>query len=341
MGTRRARRPGRGQLARVRRAAPAAAARVAAGADGLHSCTATCGNGRASAYAPYPGYRPRRARWASTTASSCATSTCCAAARAPRPRSHLRADVPQLLPAGRALAVLRRAPRARRRLTREPAVSARGRPRSRRRRPASSARRGSPRARSIASKSAGAYLYEFSVWMRSPAAKRARRAADASPSARSSPRGASRCAPPPRRRSPTCANASRPEVAADQPVDVPQDVAVERRGHADRVVVRGVEAPPVLACVSTPISSPLPACASAVRDGWRRGNRGRVGGVEVADRRAGVEERDRKPGGEFVAEVEAPREVGDDADHLDCGKVRRQPVAAPRRGRPRAMSTAR
>ena len=36
-----------------------------------------------SAYSPYPGYRAAPARSANTTASSCATNTCCAAAPAP------------------------------------------------------------------------------------------------------------------------------------------------------------------------------------------------------------------------------------------------------------------
>ena len=46
----------------------------------------------ASAYAPYPGFRAaRRARSANTTASSCATRSCCAAARAPRRPSTSRA----------------------------------------------------------------------------------------------------------------------------------------------------------------------------------------------------------------------------------------------------------
>ena len=47
------------------------------------------------------------ARSASTTASSCATRWCCAAAPAPRRRSHIRAELPQLLPARRPLAVQR------------------------------------------------------------------------------------------------------------------------------------------------------------------------------------------------------------------------------------------
>ena len=47
-----------------------------------------------------------RAPWASTTASSCATNWCCAAPRAPR-RAVMPAHLPQLLPAGRPLAVHR------------------------------------------------------------------------------------------------------------------------------------------------------------------------------------------------------------------------------------------
>ncbi len=84
-------------------------------------------------------------------------------------RAHPR-DVPQLLSARRALAVLRPAPRARRALTAVP-LRPRGRRRSRRAGPASSAPRVKPASSSSAAISAGAYLYEFSVWMRSPAAK--------------------------------------------------------------------------------------------------------------------------------------------------------------------------
>ena len=86
------------------------------------------------------------------------------------PRGHMRATLPQLLPAGGALAVLGPAPRARRRLSR--AVRRRGTRRSRRPHPASNAPRRKPAPASSCANSSGAYLYEFSVWMRSPAAKR-------------------------------------------------------------------------------------------------------------------------------------------------------------------------
>ena len=47
--------------------------------------SAMSGNGRRSAYLPYPGFKAsRRAPSANTTASSCAISSCCAAAPAPR-----------------------------------------------------------------------------------------------------------------------------------------------------------------------------------------------------------------------------------------------------------------
>ena len=50
----------------------------------------------ASAYAPYPGFQPRRARPPNTTASSWPIRWCCAAAPSP-PRPAMRGDIPQLL----------------------------------------------------------------------------------------------------------------------------------------------------------------------------------------------------------------------------------------------------
>jgi hypothetical protein len=84
VGARRARRAGRGQPARARRAAPDAARRRHAARHARRSCTATCGSGRVATTARIPGYAPAKARSASTTASSWSGSTCCAAARARR-----------------------------------------------------------------------------------------------------------------------------------------------------------------------------------------------------------------------------------------------------------------
>ena len=60
-------------------------AAVAVGTD-HRRCSATCGNGPPAPTRPTRATSPQAALWASTTANSCATSTCCAAALAPRPR---------------------------------------------------------------------------------------------------------------------------------------------------------------------------------------------------------------------------------------------------------------
>ena len=78
--------------------------------DAQRRYSATSGNGP-ERYAPYPVFVGGGAS-ASTTASSCAVSSCCAAASARRPDPPPR-DVPEFLPAGGALAVLRPSPCAR------------------------------------------------------------------------------------------------------------------------------------------------------------------------------------------------------------------------------------
>ena len=53
-------------------------------ATGRCNCSAMSGNGRAALMSPIPASNRWKAPWASTTASSCAASGCCAAVRAPR-----------------------------------------------------------------------------------------------------------------------------------------------------------------------------------------------------------------------------------------------------------------
>ena len=65
--------------------------------------TATAGSGPPRPTSPTPASTRRRAPSASTTASSCPTRWCCAAAVRFTPPGHARADLPQLLPAGVAL----------------------------------------------------------------------------------------------------------------------------------------------------------------------------------------------------------------------------------------------
>ena len=151
---------------------------------------ATSGSGRRPPTRPTPASARPRAPSASTTASSCATSTCCAADRCATPAGHSRVTYRNFFAPGCPLAIQRRSPgarcrpghatsfaRARRSPTSgEPArvtegVSGRRRRRNPRRRPASSARGRSPHVRASPRTRVGTYLYEFSVWMRSPASK--------------------------------------------------------------------------------------------------------------------------------------------------------------------------
>jgi len=53
---------------------------------GRRSSSVTCGSGPAAPTSPIPDIARWRVRWASTTRSSCAISSCCGAARAPAPR---------------------------------------------------------------------------------------------------------------------------------------------------------------------------------------------------------------------------------------------------------------
>ena len=98
-----------GQLRRERRAAPLALRDAAAGRPRRSS--ATSGNGRAR-YA-LPRLPHRRARSASTTASSCRNQYVLRGGSCATPAGHIRAQLPQFLPVRRALAVQRPAAGAR------------------------------------------------------------------------------------------------------------------------------------------------------------------------------------------------------------------------------------
>ena len=113
-GRRGAARRGRRQLRRQRRAAIRAPRAGGAAAAPRAALRRRLGVDGAAPTRPIRASGPRPARSANTTASSCATRWCCAAARARRRARHIRADLPQLLPAGRALAVQRHPPGARR-----------------------------------------------------------------------------------------------------------------------------------------------------------------------------------------------------------------------------------
>ena len=105
---------GRRQLRRKRRAASARRREPTPLATARAAVRRRLGMDRSRATRRIPAFARPTARSANTTASSCATSTCCAADRCATPQSHIRATLPQFLPAGGALAVLGAAPRARR-----------------------------------------------------------------------------------------------------------------------------------------------------------------------------------------------------------------------------------
>ncbi len=178
-----------------------------------------------------------------------------------------------------------------------------------------------PASASSRSNASGRYLYEFSVWIRSPFAKRRGTPSIATSTARS----ASRCIS--MRPAASCVEGDVTEVAdferrAEQAIDVRQHVAVEERGDAERVVVGGLEPRPVLVRVDADQQAAARPRRAPRRN--RAQERGRVRRREVADRRAGIEERGRHRR-EDVPEVEPLVEVRDDACHRDRGKARRQP----------------
>ncbi len=108
------------------------------------------------------------------------------------------------------------------------------------------------------------------------------------------------------------------EIAAQDAVHVVQHIAVERRGHPERIVVGRVEARLVLDRVDTDQESaagyhavPADRLQECERIGWR----------EIADRRARIE----KGRGQFdnvATQVETEREIRDDPQHLHLGKRR-------------------
>ena len=106
MGTRRCEDPNRRKFCRDRAISSRDLGSAAAKTETCSKCLATSGNGPAAPIRPIPVIAPRPARSANTTASSCATNTCCAAAPAPLPHSHPH-DLSEFLPTRKTLAVHR------------------------------------------------------------------------------------------------------------------------------------------------------------------------------------------------------------------------------------------
>jgi hypothetical protein len=113
----------------------------------------------------------------------------------------------------------------------------------------------------------------------------------------------------------------RVEVGADDAVDMPQHVAVERGRHAGCVVVGGLQPARILARVGADDDAAA-ACREAVQVDVRQEAQ-RVVRREIADRRARIEERGRCIA-QIAAQIEAVGEVGDDARERQLGKLRRE-----------------
>ncbi len=170
-------------------------------------------------------------------------------------------------------------------------------------------------------KSAGVYLYEFSVWI---ALALVERAVDVTDAHRLPATGHEMHL--------DAAGAlveEREVVEAAGSKSVPmtrltwsQHVAIERGRHAGRVVVRRLQPARILLAYPTPIRRPLPSAARQCSCTSDR-NAQRVVRREVADRRAGVEERGRRIA-QIAAQIETVAEVGDDARERQFGKLRRE-----------------
>jgi hypothetical protein len=111
-----------------------------------------------------------------------------------------------------------------------------------------------------------------------------------------------------------------PEIAAEQAVHVMQHVAVECGGHADGVVVRGIEARLVLLGVDADQQTAARPRRAMPFDASQENER-RVR-IEVADRRAGIE-KGHRTAVEVGFEIEAMGEIGHDPEHFDLGIVGR------------------
>ena len=107
------------------------------------------------------------------------------------------------------------------------------------------------------------------------------------------------------------------EVAPCNRVQVAQDVAIERRGDAKRVVVRGLEACDILLRIRTDQQA---AAEPAVRTDASQEFE-RVLGREIADARARVEKSHRARVDGFV-HVESPRKIGHESDQFGIRKLR-------------------
>src|SRR6185437_8055423 len=113
------------------------------------------------------------------------------------------------------------------------------------------------------------------------------------------------------------------EVESEAMVEVREQVAIERRGDAERVVVRRVEDRTILLRVDADEQA-----ASGPRRALRmdRGEEAhRLPRREVADARSGIEE-ERRPIVEDAAERQAVLEIRDDARHLDLREIRRHAI---------------
>jgi len=113
------------------------------------------------------------------------------------------------------------------------------------------------------------------------------------------------------------------EIGVDQPVHVAQDVQVEGGGHAQRVVIGGVERGFILGQVDADQDAAIrPALrAQALQEGLR------ILGREIADRGAGIEEQ-AALGAHLVGQFETVREIHAQRFHRDL----REALAQARQG---------